>query len=313
MKGVLFDAEDVLYYRDAETLKPIISLLSKHSYSVSAEQFKDAYEKDKLSLYKGMISKDEHLKKTLEHLHIRPDDAFFHTFRDVFRSAYSEIKVAMGIKQLFKKLQLRGIKIGILTDTFSSEKKKWEWFNKIGLDGHIAAIICSSESGFTKDQKEAYDLGAKKLGLGINDVIFLYSVVCDVIIRNVFTTAFVGEQPYFLCLRRESVPQNVDFFVTDQFFCKSQEQIANMADKHICPYSVRQTLPRWMQGKILLHMAKTFFYLVFGEIHRVDVLRRNVLIRDNAEFSIHALSTADGYLFFLPHHLLAFSGHIKVF
>ena len=35
MKGVLFDAEDVLYYRDAETLKPIISLLSKHSYSVS--------------------------------------------------------------------------------------------------------------------------------------------------------------------------------------------------------------------------------------------------------------------------------------
>ena len=173
MKGVLFDAEDVLYYRDAETLKPIISLLSKHSYSVSAEQFKDAYEKDKLSLYKGMISKDEHLKKTLEHLHIRPDDAFFHTFRDVFRSAYSEIKVAMGIKQLFKKLQLRGIKIGILTDTFPSEKKKWEWFNKIGLDGHIAAIICSSESGFTKDQKEAYDLGAKKLGLGINDVIFV--------------------------------------------------------------------------------------------------------------------------------------------
>lgn len=173
VKGIIFDAEDVIYYRDDETLKPITGFFKKRGFNVSFSDFREAYEKYKLELYKGKISKDEHLRKVLQGLNVSVDPQFFEEFASIFRKTYSVIKVNEGVKNLFESLKQKGVKIGILTDTFASEQKKWEWFKSIGLDSFIGAIICSSETGFTKDTKEAFEIALKKLNLNPNDVFFV--------------------------------------------------------------------------------------------------------------------------------------------
>jgi len=121
IRGILLDAEDVIYFRDEETLMPIIDFFKKEGFPITVSEFREAYEKYKLDAYKGKISKDEHLRKTLDNLNIKHDDMFFDGFKKIFRKSYSNIKIKKQIKSLFVRLKERGLKIGILTDTFSSE------------------------------------------------------------------------------------------------------------------------------------------------------------------------------------------------
>jgi len=76
IKAVIFDAEDVIYYRDEETLKPIINFFREKGYNILAEKLKKSLDEYKLAAHKGKISKDEHLKKTLEFLKIEFDEKF---------------------------------------------------------------------------------------------------------------------------------------------------------------------------------------------------------------------------------------------
>jgi len=173
IKAVIFDAEDVIYYRDEETLKPILDFFKKGNFHISAQQLKNALDEHRLESYKGNISKDMHLKKALEFLKIKFDDKFFNEFAGVFRKNFSSIKVKNDILDVFKKIKSMGIKIAILTDTFSTEQNKLEWFKKISLAQFIDIIVCSSATGHTKDEKEAYEITLQKLSLKAEEVIFV--------------------------------------------------------------------------------------------------------------------------------------------
>lgn len=173
IKAIIFDAGEIVYYRDEETLKPIIDFLKKKCLSISTKQFKKALDEYILEAYKGRISKDEHLKKTLEVLNIKFDSGFFNEFVQVFRENYSNIKIRENISEVFEKIKSSDIKIAILTDTFTTEEKKWEWFKGINVAQFIDVIVCSSVTGHTKDEKEAYETALQKLRIKPEDAIFV--------------------------------------------------------------------------------------------------------------------------------------------
>jgi len=173
IKAVIFDAEDVIYYRDEETLKPIINFFREKGYNILAEKLKKSLDEYKLAAHKGKISKDEHLKKTLEFLKIEFDEKFFDEFAKVFREHFSNIKIKENAYEVFKRIVSLGVKIAILTDTLSSEEKKWEWLKKINLAQFVDVIVCSSVTGYTKDQKESYEVVLKKLNVNSSEAIFV--------------------------------------------------------------------------------------------------------------------------------------------
>jgi putative hydrolase of the HAD superfamily len=173
IKAIIFDAEDVIYYRDKETLKPIIDFFKQKGIKIDAEQFKTALDKFKLDAYKHKISKDEHLRKTLEIIKPGFDEKLYNEFVKVFRERYSEFKVNKNIMNIFKKIKSQNIKIAILTDTFATEEKKWEWFRSINLAEFIDVIACSSMTSYTKDEKEAYVAVLRKLNLKANEAMFV--------------------------------------------------------------------------------------------------------------------------------------------
>ena len=173
IKAIIFDAGDLVYYRDDETLKPILDFLGKNGYGISAKQFIKAYDEHALEVYKGKISKDEHLKKTLEYLKIKFDDKFFNEFAAVFRQNFSNIKIKENAHNTFEKIKSLNIKIGILTDTATTEEKKLEWLKKIDLARFVDTIVCSSVTGHTKDEKEAYEAVLNKLNISSQNAIFV--------------------------------------------------------------------------------------------------------------------------------------------
>lgn len=172
IKAVLFDAGDLVYYRDDETLKQILNFLRKKK-KVSANQFIQSYDEYALQLYKGNMSKDEHLKKTLEHLKIKFDENFLNEFAAVFRQNFSNIKIRENAYPVFEELKSLGLKIGILTDTATTEEKKWEWFKKINLAQFVDVIVCSSVTGHTKDEKEAYEEVLNRLNIKPSEAVFV--------------------------------------------------------------------------------------------------------------------------------------------
>ena len=173
IKAVIFDAGEVIHYRDGKTLRPITDFLKKKGYNISPDKLKKAYDEDVLSAYKGKISKDEHLKKILEFLKIRYNDNFFTEFANIFREYFSTTKLTKNIPNVFEIIKSMGIKIAILTDTFSTEEKRWEWFKNNNLAHHIDYIFCSSVTGHTKDEKEAYETVLQRLNLKPDEVIFV--------------------------------------------------------------------------------------------------------------------------------------------
>ena len=173
IKAAIFDAGDIVYYRDEETLKPILDILNKNGFNISAKAFLKAYDKHSLALYKGQISKDDNLKKVLKFLKIKFNERLFNQFAKVFRKNFSNIKIKENIYKIFEKIKSKGIKIAILTDTFSSEGKKWEWFKSINIAQFIDIVISSSATGYTKDEKEAYMTTLQRLNLKPKEVIFI--------------------------------------------------------------------------------------------------------------------------------------------
>ncbi|MBW2341154.1 MAG: HAD family hydrolase [Deltaproteobacteria bacterium] len=173
IKGMLFDADGVVYFRDEQTLMPILDFFKGKGVTLTAGEFEAAYGRRKLDAYKGRISKDEHLRETLNHLQIQYDSLFFNQFKETFRANYAAIKLGKGIRPLFARLKQEGLKIAVITDTFSSEEQKWRWFRRIGLDTFIDVIVCSSETGFTKDEMGSYAMALRKLNLKPKEVLFV--------------------------------------------------------------------------------------------------------------------------------------------
>jgi len=173
IKGIIFDAEDVIYYRDDETLKPILEFFKEKGFDISSESLKHALDENKLDTFKGRISKDDHLRKTLEILQIKFDDNFFNDFAKIFREEYSNIKIKEKIHEIFETLKNQRIKIAILTDTSASEQKKQEWLESINVAQFIDVLVCSSVTGHTKDEKESYETVLQKLNLKAEEAVFV--------------------------------------------------------------------------------------------------------------------------------------------
>lgn len=173
VKGIIFDAEDVIYFRDEKTLKPILEFFRDNGYNITGFDFLNSYEKDKLDTYEGKITKDEHLKGTLINLGIDFDELFFERFKNIFRNTYSNVILSDKIIFIFKVLKQKDIKIAILTDTFSTKEEKWNLFKGLGLDKFISIIICSSDIGFTKQHKEAFEIILQRMNLTSKDVLFV--------------------------------------------------------------------------------------------------------------------------------------------
>lgn len=173
IRGVIFDADGPLYYRDNSVDKLRRALLKKFGYSGNYKKFQESYEKEKWAAYVKKISTDTLFKRILHSIGMRLDAKNLKSFIKEFFLAHRKIKAAEGALDVLSELKARGIKVCVLTDTFFSESEKWKWFKSIHLGKYLHAIVCSCDIGKLKNSKEAYEECLKRLELKPHEVVFV--------------------------------------------------------------------------------------------------------------------------------------------
>ncbi len=173
IKGVIFDADEVLYYRNKVGRNLKIKLLQRYGYNQGYKKFLDSYHREKWQAYINEISRQELFRKILHNIGLNLRQSNLEKFTKEFLNAHKKILAAKSVEALLKKLKKSGIKVCILTDTIFSGKEKWELLKSIGLDKHIDLIISSHDIKKSKKTKESYNECLRKMGLKANDVIFV--------------------------------------------------------------------------------------------------------------------------------------------
>jgi FMN phosphatase YigB (HAD superfamily) len=172
VKGIIFDADGPLYFRDKNTKeaeKALVSLFGIKDY----EKFKVTYESLKNKAYVQEISVLEMFTSLFQEFNISLDQIRLNDFIDQFNKLHSQITAVDGAIETLKQLKSQNLVTCVLTDSFYPENEKWNWFRSIGMDKYLDYIVTSFDIKYLKDTKEAFDVCLKKMQLENSNVAFV--------------------------------------------------------------------------------------------------------------------------------------------
>lgn len=133
------------------------------------------------------LAKGLSLREILQNVFLSPiDNATYATYREkilhLFKQTENDgVRLFSGTDELFRKLKVKGIKIGIATGRTSSPEDEWLRFKRLGLDAFISAIVTSQEVEHRKPAPDAIIECAKRMGMPIENCIVVGDTESDII------------------------------------------------------------------------------------------------------------------------------------
>ncbi len=97
------------------------------------------------------------------------------------KAEVDEVKPFPGVRELFKNLSNKGIRIGVATGRTSLPEKEWERFKRYGLDGFIDSIVTSREVEKRKPAPDAILECANRLKVPIKNCLVVGDTEADMI------------------------------------------------------------------------------------------------------------------------------------
>ena len=97
------------------------------------------------------------------------------------KAEVDEVKPFPGVRELFKNLTNKGIRIGVATGRTSLPEKEWERFRRYGLDGFIDSIVTSREVEKRKPAPDAILECANRLKVTIKNCLVVGDTEADII------------------------------------------------------------------------------------------------------------------------------------
>lgn len=165
IKGIFFDAADVLYTRKESTSSYAVRLLRERGYAgqLSAEDATRrkalvsrasdghitpaAYWDEVLRMY-GVVAADERAALR-EQIMAQPDDIYG----------------LPGARETVQALKERGFILSVITDTIYPVARKMRWLEQIGVAEFIDHVACSTELGVHKPDPAIYLAALRQAGL----------------------------------------------------------------------------------------------------------------------------------------------------
>ncbi len=96
------------------------------------------------------------------------------------KAEVDEVKLFPGVRELFKNLRDKGIRIGVATGRTSPPEKEWERFKRYGLDGFIDSIVTSREVEKRKPAPDAILECANRLKIPIENCLVVGDTEADI-------------------------------------------------------------------------------------------------------------------------------------
>jgi putative hydrolase of the HAD superfamily len=170
IKAILFDAGDVLYYRNkkGQQFKAYLE-----SLGLRAEENSNEYvESLEYQGYVGKISQDEYRQKLLDHYGVHGKDQIARGMK-ALAADDNNVLIFEGVRETLIALKNEGYLLGIITDTANPLRAKLDWFERAGF-GHVwDAIVSSIDIGVRKPDPAIYQAAMRQLGIKPSQAVFI--------------------------------------------------------------------------------------------------------------------------------------------
>jgi FMN phosphatase YigB (HAD superfamily) len=173
IKGIFFDAADVLYARKESTATYAVRLLREHGYP--AEMSAADAERRKALLHQasgGHISAEYYWDEVLRMYGVTaPDErAALHA---LIMAQPDDIYGLPGAREAVQALKGRGFVLSIITDTIYPLARKMCWLETIGVAEFVDHVACSTELGVHKPDPAIYLGALRQAGLTVEESAFV--------------------------------------------------------------------------------------------------------------------------------------------
>jgi HAD superfamily hydrolase (TIGR01509 family) len=156
IKGIFFDAADVLYCRPEPTSNYVATLLKeKGIFTELSAQDQMRHKVLRSEANSGLLSPDEYWDQLLLMYGVAADEERRACVAKI--DDYSDQVLPIhGGSQVLASLKQRGFSLGIVTDTIYPIERKMCWLEQVGVAEFIDVVACSSVLGVHKPDPAIY-------------------------------------------------------------------------------------------------------------------------------------------------------------
>ena len=173
IKGIFFDAADVLYSRPESTDKYAANLLEEKGLTAELSVEDQARRKTLRSLAKrGEISHDRYWDQMLE-MHGVANAEERRILTDKIDEYSDHVLPIPGAREALVGLKQRGFVVGIVTDTMHPIERKMRWLEQVGVADFVDVLACSTVLGAHKPEPAIYLNAVEQAGLTLAESTFV--------------------------------------------------------------------------------------------------------------------------------------------
>jgi len=158
------DGNGVVYWRRYEVVDAVIEALASQGLIFSKEQARSLYLALQARTFRGELSYAEMVEAFHRQLgigsHLSPAQ-----LDQLIQKFSAEIEIDPELPHVLQELRLRGIRVGMLTNSIHSAKVKMEWLKKAGVSDLFDLIVSSVEEGCQKPSPELFQRFAARVAL----------------------------------------------------------------------------------------------------------------------------------------------------
>lgn len=179
VKMVVFDLDNTLYDYDLcnhyaeQELYTVIGSLLHISKTEATDMLRKAKKnvKDRLGDVAASHNRLLYMQSICEQVGVKPGLYAMTFYNAYWNAVLGQMSLFPYVKPLFKQLDGRGIKIGLLTDL--TAHIQYRKLDKLGLEEYIDIIVTSEEAGADKPSEKMFDLLIRKAGMKPHEIIMI--------------------------------------------------------------------------------------------------------------------------------------------
>jgi putative hydrolase of the HAD superfamily len=172
IRGIFFDAGDVLYTRKATSHDHVRSLLSERGYRADAlDEHEPGLARSRREASTGRITPREYWSRALECCAVAARD--LSDLLDEIDVFADRVEGAPGARDMVTELRRRGMAIGIVTDTMYPLERKMRWLADAGVADLVDVVACSTVLGVKKPDPAIYLYALDRTGVAAGEAAFV--------------------------------------------------------------------------------------------------------------------------------------------
>lgn len=173
IKAIAFDGNGVLYHRGADFVDELVGhIAALHLKGLDQAGAAAAFNRWMRASFDGSIGKPEAIGGFLDELGVTEAAARGEI-------AAKELELSRGIRlfpterETLLGLEARGLRMGMITNSFQSAREKASWFEGLGLGCAVGVVVSSIDFGASKPDPAIYLEFARRLGIDPGETAFV--------------------------------------------------------------------------------------------------------------------------------------------